>query len=70
MGQFNDDKRRAFGLCLHSAICAIYIRTCAGLTAFSGEENWILPMSARDVIGQDSVIAYAEVNPDYTTPSC
>ena len=32
----------------------------------NGDESWTLPMPARYVIGQDGVIAYAEVNPDYT----
>ena len=27
---------------------------------------WVLPMPARYVVGTDGVIAYAEVNPDYT----
>src|SRR3984957_17670004 len=38
----------------------------ADLTEFNGEDSWTLPMPARYVIGQDGVIAYAEVNPDYT----
>jgi peroxiredoxin len=38
----------------------------ADLTAFNGEDSWTLPMPARYVIGQDGVIAYAEINPDYT----
>jgi peroxiredoxin len=33
---------------------------------FNGEESWTLPMPARYVIGQDGIIAYAEVSPDYT----
>ncbi len=33
---------------------------------FNGEDSWTLPMPARYVIGQDGVIAYAEVNADYT----
>jgi peroxiredoxin len=36
------------------------------LAAFNGEPSWTLPMPARYVIGRDGVIAYAEVNPDYT----
>ncbi len=36
------------------------------LPGFNGEDSWTLPMPARIVIGQDGVIAYAEVNPDYT----
>lgn len=38
----------------------------ADLEAFNGEASWTLPMPARYVIGRDGVIAYAEVNPDYT----
>ena len=38
----------------------------ADLEAFNGEDFWTLPMPARYVIGQDGVIAYAEINPDYT----
>ncbi|MCW6511269.1 peroxiredoxin-like family protein [Lichenifustis flavocetrariae] len=36
------------------------------LPGFNGDPSWTLPMPARYVIGQDGVIAYAEVNPDYT----
>ncbi|MDE1995182.1 MAG: AhpC/TSA family protein [Rhizobiaceae bacterium] len=36
------------------------------LSKVNGEESWTLPMPARYVIGRDGVIAYAEVNPDYT----
>src|SRR5271157_1501630 len=36
------------------------------LTIGNGEGSWTLPMPARYVIGSDGVIAYAEVNADYT----
>jgi len=36
------------------------------LARVNGEPSWTLPMPARYVIGTDGVIAYAEVNPDYT----
>lgn len=45
---------------------AVHKRLGADLVAFNGEESWTLPMPARYVIGQDGVIAYAEINPDYT----
>jgi len=32
----------------------------------NGDPSWTLPMPARYVIGQDGIILYAEVNPDYT----
>ena len=38
----------------------------ADLTQFNGEDSWTLSMPARYVIRQDGVIAYAEINPDYT----
>jgi peroxiredoxin len=36
------------------------------LLQINGDSSWTLPMPARYVIGQDGLIAYAEVNPDYT----
>jgi peroxiredoxin len=36
------------------------------LPVINGDESWTLPMPGRFVIGQDGVILYAEVNPDYT----
>ena len=36
------------------------------LPAFNDDPSWVLPMPARYVIGTDGVIAYSEVNPDYT----
>jgi peroxiredoxin len=36
------------------------------LEVINGESSWSLPIPGRYVIGQDGVIAYAEVNPDYT----
>ncbi|WP_454855295.1 peroxiredoxin-like family protein [Rhizobium binxianense] len=36
------------------------------LPSFNDDPSWTLPMPGRYVIGQDSVILYAEVNPDYT----
>jgi peroxiredoxin len=45
---------------------AVHKQLGADLVAFNGEDSWSLPMPARYVIGQDGVIAYAEINPDYT----
>lgn len=36
------------------------------LPAFNGDQSWTLPMPARYVVGQDGIVLYAEVNPDYT----
>jgi len=47
-------------------LIAVYKGFGNDLTVGNGEDSWTLPMPARYVIGTDSVIAYAEVNPDYT----
>lgn len=36
------------------------------LPSINNDPSWVLPMPARYVIGTDGVIAYSEVNPDYT----
>ena len=36
------------------------------LPTVNDDPSWVLPMPARYVIGTDGIIAYAEVNPDYT----
>jgi peroxiredoxin len=36
------------------------------LPVINGDPSWTLPMPARYVIARSGVIAYAEVNPDYT----
>jgi peroxiredoxin len=36
------------------------------LSLVNDDPSWVLPMPARYVIGTDGVIAYAEINPDYT----
>ncbi|MEI9987711.1 MAG: peroxiredoxin-like family protein [Aliidongia sp.] len=45
---------------------AVYKQLGADLAAFNGDASWTLPMPARYVIDQDGIIAYAEVNADYT----
>ncbi|NII09711.1 peroxiredoxin-like family protein [Oleiagrimonas sp. C23AA] len=59
----------AFGLrfALPPALVDLYKRQFNNdLAVVNGEPSWTLPMPARYVIGSDGVIAYAEVNPDYT----
>jgi peroxiredoxin len=58
----------AFGLrfALPAYLREVYLGLGVDLTNLNGEPSWTLPMPARYVIGQDGVIAYAEVNPDYT----
>jgi peroxiredoxin len=44
----------------------LYKALSADLAQFNGEDSWTLSMPGRYVIAQDGVIAYAEVNADYT----
>lgn len=57
-----------FGLRWHlpEDLQAVHKQLGADLPAFNGDASWTLPMPARYVIGQDGIIAYAEINPDYT----
>jgi peroxiredoxin len=58
----------AFGLrfALPEYLIELYKSLKNDLPAFNGDASWTLPMPGRFVIGQDRVIRYAEVNPDYT----
>jgi peroxiredoxin len=62
------DVAAAFGLrfALPDYLVELYKNLKNDLPAFNDDPAWTLPMPARYVIGQDGVIAYAEVNPDYT----
>jgi len=44
----------------------LYMSLGNNLPVINGDQSWTLPMPARFVIGQDGIIRYAEVNPDYT----
>ena len=58
----------AFGLrfAMPDYLIELYKSLKNDLPMFNGDESWTLPMPGRFVIGQDGVIRYAEVNPDYT----
>lgn len=58
----------AFGLrfSLPDDLVALYKAFGNDLPLINKEPSWTLPMPARFVIGTDGVIAYAEVNADYT----
>ena len=58
----------AFGIrfALPADLVALYKSFKNDLPVFNDDPSWVLPMPARYVIGRDGVIAYAEVNPDYT----
>ncbi len=36
------------------------------LETINGEDSWTLPIPALYVIGEDGIVAYAEINPDFT----
>jgi peroxiredoxin len=57
-----------FGLrfSLPADLIEVYRQFGADLTEVNGDASGVLPMPARYVIGTDGMIAYAEVNPDYT----
>ncbi|MGF6597386.1 peroxiredoxin [Paraburkholderia sp. GAS448] len=58
----------AFGLRfnLPDYLIELYKKLKNDLPAFNGDPSWTLPIPARYVIGQDGVVLYSEVNPDYT----
>jgi peroxiredoxin len=51
---------------LSDQLVEIYKQFGNDLAQIHGEPSWTLPMPARYVIDRDGVVAYAEVNPDYT----
>ncbi len=67
----SDEKSRvaaAFGLrfSLPDYLIELYKGFKNDLPAVNDDPAWVLPMPARYIIGADGLIAYAEVNPDYT----
>ena len=57
-----------FGLrfALPDYLIELYKNLKNDLPAFNNDPSWTLPMPARYVIGQDGIVLYSEVNPDYT----
>ncbi|MGF9566712.1 peroxiredoxin-like family protein [Neorhizobium sp. JUb45] len=57
-----------FGLrfALPEDLIEVYKQFGNDLPKINDDPSWVLPMPARYVIGTDGVIAYSEVNPDYT----
>lgn len=58
----------AFGIrfALPDYLIEVYKAFRNDLPLVNADPSWVLPMPARYVIGTDGVIAYAEINPDYT----
>ncbi len=57
-----------FGLrfALPDYLVELYKNLKNDLPAFNNDPSWTLPMPARYVVGQDGIVLYSEVNPDYT----
>jgi peroxiredoxin len=64
----HSDVAHAFGIrfALPDYLVELYKSFKNDLPAFNNDPSWVLPMPARYVVGTDGIIAYAEVNPDYT----
>ncbi|QOZ25033.1 peroxiredoxin-like family protein [Bradyrhizobium sp. CCBAU 51753] len=64
----NGELAEAFGLRfrLPDYLVELYKQLKNDLPSFNNDPSWTLPMPGRYVIGQDGVILYSEVNPDYT----
>ncbi len=64
----HNDVAASFGLRfeMQDYLIDLYKSLKNDLPSFNGDPSWTLPMPARFVVGQDGVILYAEVNPDYT----
>jgi peroxiredoxin len=58
----------AFGIrfALQDDLVELYKSFGNNLPVVNNDPAWVLPMPARYVIGTDGIIAYSEVNPDYT----
>jgi peroxiredoxin len=58
----------AFGIrfALQDDLIDLYKSFKNDLPAVNDDPSWVLPMPSRYVIGTDGIIAYSEVNPDYT----
>jgi hypothetical protein len=54
------------GRALPDDLIGLYKNLRNDLPTFNDDSSWTLPIPARYVIGQDRVIRYAKVNPDYT----
>jgi peroxiredoxin len=68
LSDVKNDTAAAFGLrfTLPDYLIELYKKLKNELPAFNGDPSWTLPMPARYVIGQDGVVLYSEVSPDYT----
>ena len=68
LSDIKSEVANAFGIrfALPDYLVEVYRSFGNNLPAINDDPSWVLPMPARYVIGSDGVIAYAEINPDYT----
>ncbi|MGF6768099.1 peroxiredoxin [Paraburkholderia sp. GAS199] len=68
LSDVNGQTAADFGLrfALPDYLVELYKNLRNDLPAFNDDPSWTLPMPARYVIGQDGIVLYSEVNPDYT----
>lgn len=68
LSDVNGDISAMYGLrfALPDYLVELYQSLRNDLPTFNADPSWTLPIPARYVIGTDGVIAYAEINPDYT----
>jgi peroxiredoxin len=68
LSDIGSEVANAFGIrfALQDYLIELYKSFKNDLPTFNNDPSWVLPMPARYVIGTDGVIAYSEVNPDYT----
>ncbi len=68
LSDVNSNVAEAFGLkfALSDELIELYRAFGNDLPRINRDPTWVLPMPARYVIDREGIIAYAEVNPDYT----
>ncbi|MCD0501649.1 peroxiredoxin-like family protein [Bordetella petrii] len=68
LSDVNGETASAFGLRfrLPDYLVDLYKQLKNDLPAFNNDPSWTLPIPARYVIGQNGIVLYSEVNPDYT----
>jgi len=68
LSDIKSEVANAFGIrfALPDYLVELYKGFGNDLALVNDDPSWVLPMPARYVIGTDGIIAYAEVNPDYT----
>ena len=64
----HNEVARKFGLIfrLPEELRGVYRKIGVDLEKYNGDASWELPMPGSYIIGQDGLIIYASVDPDYT----